>query len=659
MKFAISHQLISPVVRIILGYLGGLILYGFSIRLKKNYENYSAVLLSGSLAIVYFITYVAYDFYALIPQWLTYTLMFLFTIFAVIASLNYNQPVIAFIGLVGSYAIPFLLGFRYHSHIFLFSYIAIINSGILVIAVKKNWKLLYFSAFIITWLVYLFWFAFDFKISDDFGSSMVFLSLYFVIFYLIFLSYKFFKSEKFDAVDVIILLTNSTIYFGIGYRILDLHPTGKNLLVFFALINAAIHFVASAIIYRNKLADRNLFYFVAGLVLVFITLAIPIQLNGHWVTLLWTGEAAVLFWIGRTRSVNFYEYLSYPLMILASYSIVQDWALTLNGYNPELPGTKIIPFLNINFLVSLMFIGVFIYINVINSLEKFKQAKQGRPELIKIFNTVIPGILIIAAYYSVRIEIARYWNQLYAEIQTHPVENNFPLIYHDIKKFKTIWLINYTLLFASVLSLINYLKIKSDSLLVVNLVMNSFLLFVFLTQGLYVLSELRESYLDNKISEIYKMGNFNLIIRYVSYLFSGLTLYLSVLLARNKGLDKNFRKVLELMFHLFIIWVASSEVITWMDILHSRQNYKFGLSILWGLYALGLIALGIWKRKKHLRVGAINLFGATLLKLFFYDISHMSLLLKTIIYISVGILLLIISFLYNKYKHIIIDESDS
>ena len=107
--------------------------------------------------------------------------------------------------------------------------------------------------------------------------------------------------------------------------------------------------------------------------------------------------------------------------------------------------------------------------------------------------------------------------------------------------------------------------------------MNSFLLFVFLTQGLYVLSELRESYLDNKISEIYKMGNFNLIIRYVSYLFSGLTLYLSVLLARNKGLDKNFRKVLELMFHLFIIWVASSEVITWMDILHSRQNYKFGL----------------------------------------------------------------------------------
>jgi len=100
----------------------------------------------------------------------------------------------------------------------------------------------------------------------------------------------------------------------------------------------------------------------------------------------------------------------------------------------------------------------------------------------------------------------------------------------------------------------------------------------------------------------------------------------------------------------------SSELINWMDIAESTQSYKLGLSILWGGYSLLLIALGIWKKKKHLRIGAIALFGATLIKLFLYDISHLDTIDKTIAFVSLGVLLLIISFLYNKYKHIISRE---
>ena len=57
-----------------------------------------------------------------------------------------------------------------------------------------------------------------------------------------------------------------------------------------------------------------------------------------------------------------------------------------------------------------------------------------------------------------------------------------------------------------------------------------------------------------------------------------------------------------------------------------------------------------------LSVGAIVLFGVTLVKLFFYDISDYDTLSKTIVFVSLGILLLIISFLYNKYTHRISDE---
>lgn len=79
---------------------------------------------------------------------------------------------------------------------------------------------------------------------------------------------------------------------------------------------------------------------------------------------------------------------------------------------------------------------------------------------------------------------------------------------------------------------------------------------------------------------------------------------------------------------------------------------------MWGIYSLGLISFGIWKKQKHLRIFAIVLFGITLVKLFLYDISHLDTIAKTIVFVSLGILLLIISFLYNKYKNIISDEED-
>jgi uncharacterized membrane protein len=130
-KYSIEHQLITPLTRIVLGYLMGGGLLGVGIKLKKNYENYSAVLVSGAIAILYFITYAAYSFYGLIPQAFAFSLMVVFTSFTVIAAINYNNQVIAHIGLVGAYAVPFLLSEGSGKVGILFSYMLIINIGIL------------------------------------------------------------------------------------------------------------------------------------------------------------------------------------------------------------------------------------------------------------------------------------------------------------------------------------------------------------------------------------------------------------------------------------------------------------------------------------------------------------------------------------------------
>ena len=96
-----------------------------------------------------------------------------------------------------------------------------------------------------------------------------------------------------------------------------------------------------------------------------------------------------------------------------------------------------------------------------------------------------------------------------------------------------------------------------------------------------------------------------------------------------------------------------------MDLYQPGQSYKLGLSILFGIYALLMVGIGIWKRKVHLRIAAIVLFSATLLKLFFYDLTDMDTISKTIVFVILGVLLLIISFLYNKYRGVIFEKRDA
>lgn len=662
-KYAIDHQLISPLTRIILGYLAGIALLGFAIKLKKNYENFSAVLLSGAMAILYFITYAAYGFYDLIPQALTFVLMVVFTAFTVLASIQYNRQVIAHIGLVGAYAVPFLLSDGSGRVEVLFSYMAIINAGILIIAVKRYWKPLYVSAFVLTWLIFLSWYGFEYKVSDHFGLALVFLTLFFLLFYAAFLAYKVLQKEKFEKHDILLLFANSFIFFGIGYSIFDRHEFGGQLLGLFSLGNAVIHFAVSMMVHRQKLGDRSLLYFIIGLVLVFLTISVPVQLDGNWVTLLWAGEAALLFWIGRTKGVPIYEKLAYPLIILAFVSLAQDWMWVYGQYHYTHLEVSMAPFLNIYLLTSLLVAASFAFIYYLQQNAKYVALQRPFGRLSGVVPYLVPTLLLVTLYFAFRLEIANYWNLLFAASELRiPVEDQDYSDYHsnyDLLKFRAIWVINYSLFFFFALSLVNIRKLKNRQLAWLNLGLNALAIGVFLVQGLYSLSELRDSYLSQYLAEYYHRGWFHVGVRYVSYIFAGLLLWVSYQYIQQDFLKKDFKKAYDFLLHVSLLWIVSSELIHWMDMGQSAQSYKLGLSILWGVYSLALIALGIWKNKQHLRVGAIVLFGITLLKLFFYDIVHLDTIAKTVVFVSLGVLLLVISFLYNKYKQKIFDEPEN
>ncbi|MEO6131294.1 MAG: DUF2339 domain-containing protein [Saprospiraceae bacterium] len=655
-KYSIEHDLISPLTRIILAYLMGFGLMGVGFNLRKKYENFSAVLVSGAIAIMYFITYAAYSFYSLMPQLVAFALMVLFTVFTVLMAVRYNTQVIAIIGLVGAYAVPFLLSEGSGRVGILFSYIAIINFGILFIAMKKYWKILYYSSFLLTWTIYLLWFFMKYEPSLHFGLALSFLSIFFFTFYFIFLSYKLIQKEEFEFGDILFLLTNSFIFYGVGYSALDGTEANRQLLGLFTLLNAVIHFIVSCLIYRQKPVDRNLLYLVSGMVLIFITLAVPVQLDGHWVTLLWVGEAALLFWIGRMKHVPMYERLSYPLMFLAAASLFYVWLSVYSVYSSRTFNSVFTPFINVNFLTSMLFAAAFLFITITNRDKIYKSEYYTSVESGALLDFIFPAIFLGVLYFSVRLEIKMYWDWRYAgSVLSHPEFGQS--IDHwdvDIKSYRIVWMINYSLLFFSCLFFLKKKLWNEKTLTSVIRWLGIITLFAFLVQGLYYLSELRDTYLEQTLSASLLRTGFNITIRYISYAFAGLFLFSFARYVKSSALEPGYNRLkvlFDLILYISIIWVATSELITRMDIMHSQQSYKLALSLLWGLYALILIILGIWKDKKHLRIAAIVLFTGTLLKLFFYDITLLSTLSKTIVFVVLGILLLIISFLYNKYTH--------
>ncbi len=664
-KYSIDHDLISPVTRIILGYLMGIGLLGIGIKLKRNYENYSAVLVSGAMAIVYFITYFAYSLYELFPQVVAFSMMVIITAFTVVIAIYYNRQVIAHIGMVGAYAVPFLLSNNSGNVAILFGYMAIINIGILVIAFQKYWKPIYYASFLISWLIYFSWFSDNYHASEHFALALIFLFTFFVTFYVIFLAYKLIQKEKFDVDDVLLLLANSFIFYGIGYSILKSNAAADHLLGIFTFCNALIHFSVGYLIYKRTLADRYLFYLVAGLALVFATISIPVQFDGNWVTLLWAGEAVLLFWIGRTKSIQFYEIFAYILILATFISIVNDWTTVYYIYKSGQSGMRLTPLFNINFLSSLLVIFSFGYINLLYHNKRFPNPVSSQNDIRRLASVLIPFFLLSTLYFSFRIEIATYWNQLYND-SLKVVERfnpDFNESFHniDLLKFQTIWILNYSLLFVSLLSFVNFKKLRNYTIGLVNLGLSTIAVVVFLFQGLIMLGDLRESYLNHTLSVNYQQTGFNIGIRYVSYFFVGLTL-LSVYSYCKEDFMKSvsiiLRKWFDCILHISILWIASSELITWMDMMKIAQSDKLGLTIFWGIYALILIGLGIWEKKKYLRIGAIALFGITLSKLFFYDISDLDTIDKTVVFVSLGVLLLIISFLYNKFKYMISGEPE-
>jgi len=472
------------------------------------------------------------------------------------------------------------------------------------------------------------------------------------MFYSTFLAYKLIRKEQYVVSDIIILLSNAFIFYGFGYNLLYEHSEKHQWLGVFTVVNAILHLVVSQVIRRLGLADRRLFYLVLGLVIVFLTIAIPVQFDGNWVTLLWTAEAILVFVIGRTRQSALYERLGAGLFVLGFLSLLNDWVDHIGELKTIAPDT-VHPFRNIVFITGLLAClaqGAAIWLN---RYKKYK-SQLNDDSIYKIFyDYILPVFFLVTGYFVFELEIRAYFHEL-ARVVPATNKEIFGYWGSEVNAFGVVTTLLYSMIFVGIITYANLQWIKNRALAATSLVLIAILMSFLSFQGLGLLNRLSELSMFGKGSDSY-FGDLNIAIRYV-------TILVMVLLIRGgrKMVSNYFNNRMTNSAWLFLtlamaLGFISAEYLDWASGAADKQ-YKLGLSIVWGLYALFLIVQGIRKKLKNLRLAAIVLFSITLLKLFLYDLAGAGTITRTVTFISLGAILLLVSYLYNRYKELLFGE---
>ncbi|MEP6950280.1 MAG: DUF2339 domain-containing protein, partial [Ginsengibacter sp.] len=297
-KFAIDNNWIGPVGRVGIGLLCGGILIFLAHKLRKNYQAFSSVLVGGGLAVFYFTITLAYHQFHLFGQTTAFVIMVIITVFAVVLSILYDRQELAIIALVGGFAAPFLVSDGSGNYKVLFTYLIILNSGLLITAYNKAWRLMNLLAFIFTVLLFGGWlFSLPFNTPPGtYGNGIIFATIFYLLFFFINIANNIKENKKFIASDFSILLVNTALFFGAGlYCLTEMNRSEYRGL--FTILVGVFNLIASSFLFRKRKVDTNVLYLLIGITLTFISLAAPIQLHGNNITLFWASESVLLYWL--------------------------------------------------------------------------------------------------------------------------------------------------------------------------------------------------------------------------------------------------------------------------------------------------------------------------------------------------------------------------
>ena len=654
LKYTIGKGYISETARTLIGVGSGAVLIFFAHRLREKFRAFSSVLVGGGLAVLYFSITIAFQDYRIIGQTAAFLVMLGITGLGVLLTLVFDRRELAVIALLGGFAAPFLTSRGDGNYIVLFSYLLILNTGMLVLANYKKWHLINVIAFLLTSIIFGGWLSVRFLYMDPrpVWPAMGFATAFFLVFFIMNLRYNLKHGSQLVMLDFSLLLANTAVYFAAGLSILQkVTPSLDGL---FVIALAAFHLVFAWMFHKRANAPKHLVHLLIGLVLTFLSLAGPLQLHGNHITLFWAAECVLMLWFSQRTGIRLVERASMLVVVLMLISLLMDFA---KHYGAE-PLVRLLPFVNQAWITGAVgAVALFLYGKLCERLPADRDVVAGlSPGLLR----TIAFILGTAVLFLVNfLEIANQLGYVYG-----PQVVMMALSAYTLGALVAIHLLTrkaatgvraavlLLLAFALLHRITGFYQGSINALLDVRTGHGGagYALFHYASFAAAVAALVCVAIAARQVIQRPSAG-------WNAYLWC-ICAYL--VFFASQELDSVM---------LAFVAPASNDAVGGMwaegvdprdillDAMYSLR--KAGYPILWGLGSFMLMWYGMRTRQRTVRIIALSLFGITLVKLFVYDISGISEGGKVAAFICLGILLLVVSFMYNKLKVLLKDDGGS
>jgi uncharacterized membrane protein len=306
LKYAFDNNWIGPAGRVTIGLLAGIGIVVWSERFRsRGYQVFSYSLKALGVGVLYLSLWAAFHVYALIPSEVAFAAMLAVTASTAALAISQDAEILAAFALTGGFTTPLLLATGVNKELQLFSYVALLDLAAVVMVARKPWRRLLALAFVGTLTLYIGWDS-EFYNRSQLNLTLAFATLFFIIFAVAPLLARQPEGEiaPFAAIPLFLAFINAVVYFVQVYAMFE--EVDKHAMAWFALALAAVYIFLSKQTqryYPDPANIQRLHSLHLALAIGFITVAIPIRLDGHWITIGWLVEAAVLLWLGdRIRS---------------------------------------------------------------------------------------------------------------------------------------------------------------------------------------------------------------------------------------------------------------------------------------------------------------------------------------------------------------------
>lgn len=613
-KYAIDQNWINETARTLMGYAVGAGMLVLAERLHKRYHTFSSLLAGGAFGIYYLITAIAFHYYALFSHTIAFVILCVTTIFMSAVSVLYDRKELAVTALVGGFIAPFIISTDSSSIISLQIYITILNIGMFCLAMYKKWAILPMVSFAFTYIILWGTTALgsfsDSEAVTTYPTLFAFATLFYVIFLLpvvFILRTQYGENTRLGLLGII--TANSFMYLIYGDFLLQHFEASSDttayLAFFIAAVNLAIHLYLR---FRVEGQDtlRNL---MLGLAVTFASMGIPILFSAANVLMVWAAESVLLLWLFTKEKNRIYELASAVLLLLTLGALA--YYRTTDTFIHD-TGDSL--FFNGAFFVTTFVSIAYYVVAVIMQFNKdlFSDTKR-----------------LIAYTPCNAIAYALGFSILFLAFR----DNFYFHLEQPISEYASLLTANIMLL-GGALILRKRFEISENKL--------AYEISLYLAGILFAITVW--NYTDPE-GLLLRWLMALVTIAYMAYCMRGQLLVTS----NQRNLHTEYSIISTLM------WLTLTRLLL---ITFNEVNFSTAFSLSLGIAAFILMCIGMRYHSKEIRIVSLAEFGIVIGKLILNDVWAMPALGKIIVFISLGALLLILSFLYQKLKDALFNEKE-